>query len=59
MSATHILAAGNFGSPFQLLILLVIILLLFGGNRLRSADAWCALDCNAESGSPESARTRP
>jgi sec-independent protein translocase protein TatA len=36
MAATNILAAGNFGSPFQLLILLVIILLLFGGNRLRS-----------------------
>ena len=28
--------AGNFGSPIQLLILLVIVLLLFGGNRLRS-----------------------
>jgi sec-independent protein translocase protein TatA len=30
------LAAGNFGSPLQLIILLAIILLLFGGNRLRS-----------------------
>jgi sec-independent protein translocase protein TatA len=29
-------AAGNFGSPMQLLILLAIVLLLFGGNRLRS-----------------------
>ena len=29
-------AAGNFGSPWQLLILLVIVLLLFGGNRLRN-----------------------
>ena len=28
--------AGNFGSPMQLLILLVIVLLLFGGKRLRS-----------------------
>lgn len=28
--------AGNFGSPMQLLILLVIVLLLFGGSRLRS-----------------------
>ncbi len=30
------LAAGNFGSPMQLIILLVIVLLLFGGNRLRN-----------------------
>lgn len=36
MSTTHLFAAGNFGSPFQLLILLVIVLLLFGGNRLRN-----------------------
>jgi len=28
--------AGNFGSPIQLLVLLAIILLLFGGNRLRN-----------------------
>lgn len=28
------MAAGNFGSPIQLLILLAIVLLLFGGNRL-------------------------
>jgi sec-independent protein translocase protein TatA len=28
--------AGNFGSPWQLLVLLVIVLLLFGGNRLRN-----------------------
>ena len=34
MGATYF--AGNFGSPWQLLILLVIILLLFGGKRLRS-----------------------
>lgn len=36
MSTDHMMAAGNFGSPMQLIILLVIILLLFGGNRLRS-----------------------
>lgn len=30
------MSAGNFGSPTQLLILLAIVLLLFGGNRLRS-----------------------
>jgi sec-independent protein translocase protein TatA len=41
MNTEHIisasgLAAGNFGSPLQLIILLAIILLLFGGNRLRS-----------------------
>lgn len=30
------MAAGNFGSPLQLLILLAIVLLLFGGKRLRS-----------------------
>ena len=29
-------AAGNFGSPTQLLILLAIVLLLFGGKRLRN-----------------------
>lgn len=32
----HIFAAGNFGSPMQLLILLVIVLIFFGGNRLRN-----------------------
>lgn len=36
MSTDQLIAAGNFGSPMQLIILLVIILLLFGGNRLRS-----------------------
>ena len=36
MSTDHLIAAGNFGSPMQLIILLVIILLLFGGNRLRN-----------------------
>jgi len=36
MSADNMIAAGNFGSPMQLIILLVIILLLFGGNRLRN-----------------------
>lgn len=37
MSTAHsFMAAGNFGSPMQLLILLVIVLLLFGGNRLRN-----------------------
>lgn len=30
------LAAGNFGSPTQLLIIALIVLLLFGGKRLRS-----------------------
>ena len=30
------MAAGNFGSPMQLLILLVIILIFFGGSRLRN-----------------------
>ncbi len=29
-------AAGNFGSPMQLLILLVIVLIFFGGSRLRN-----------------------
>jgi sec-independent protein translocase protein TatA len=29
-------AAGNFGSPTQLLILLAIVLLFFGGKRLRN-----------------------
>ena len=28
--------AGNFGSPMQLLILLVIVLIFFGGSRLRN-----------------------
>jgi len=28
--------AGNFGSPMQLLILLIIVLIFFGGNRLRN-----------------------
>jgi sec-independent protein translocase protein TatA len=32
----HILAAGNFGSPMQLLFILVIVLVFFGGNRLRN-----------------------
>lgn len=36
MNTAHMIAAGNFGSPMQLIILLVIILLLFGGNRLRN-----------------------
>ena len=30
------MAAGNFGSPMQLLILLVIVLIFFGGSRLRN-----------------------
>ncbi len=34
--ALHTLAAGNFGSPMQLLILLVIVLIFFGGSRLRN-----------------------
>jgi|GEM_PF-303168 len=29
-------AAGNFGSPLQLLIILAVVLLLFGGKRLRN-----------------------
>lgn len=32
----HISAAGNFGSPMQLLIVLVIVLIFFGGSRLRN-----------------------
>jgi sec-independent protein translocase protein TatA len=32
----QLFAAGNFGSPMQLLILLVIVLIFFGGNRLRN-----------------------
>lgn len=32
----HTFAAGNFGSPMQLLILLVIVLIFFGGSRLRN-----------------------
>jgi sec-independent protein translocase protein TatA len=35
MSA-HLSAAGNFGSPMQLLIILVIVLIFFGGSRLRN-----------------------
>jgi sec-independent protein translocase protein TatA len=37
MSATNAIGyAGNFGSPTQLIIVLVIVLLLFGGKRLRT-----------------------
>lgn len=37
MGATNAIGyAGNFGSPTQLIIVLVIVLLLFGGKRLRS-----------------------
>jgi sec-independent protein translocase protein TatA len=37
MSATNVIGyAGNFGSPTQLIIVLAIVLLLFGGKRLRS-----------------------
>jgi sec-independent protein translocase protein TatA len=32
----HTFFAGNFGSPMQLLILLVIVLIFFGGSRLRN-----------------------
>ncbi|GGY61282.1 Sec-independent protein translocase protein TatA [Cellvibrio zantedeschiae] len=28
--------AGNFGSPMQILIILIIVLLIFGGSRLRN-----------------------
>lgn len=28
--------AGNFGSPMQIIIILIIVLLIFGGNRLRN-----------------------
>ena len=35
MSA-HLFAAGNFGSPMQLLIILVIVLIFFGGSRVRN-----------------------
>ncbi len=34
--SNHLLAAGNFGSPMQLLIILVIVLIFFGGSRLRN-----------------------
>lgn len=30
------MAAGNFGSPVQLLIVLAIVLIFFGGKRLRN-----------------------
>jgi len=37
MSTTNAIGyAGNFGSPTQLIIVLVIVLLLFGGKRLRT-----------------------
>jgi sec-independent protein translocase protein TatA len=36
LAAGNSIAAGNFGSPMQLIILVVIVLLLFGGNRLRN-----------------------
>lgn len=36
VAGNSILAAGNFGSPMQLLIIAVIVLILFGGNRLRN-----------------------
>lgn len=29
-------AAGNFGSPMQILIIAIIVLILFGGSRLRN-----------------------
>lgn len=32
----HIMAAGNFGSPMQILFILVIVLIFFGGSRLRN-----------------------
>jgi sec-independent protein translocase protein TatA len=35
MSA-HFYAAGNFGSPMQIIIILVIVLIFFGGSRLRN-----------------------
>jgi sec-independent protein translocase protein TatA len=35
MSA-HLYAAGNFGSPMQIIIILVIVLIFFGGSRLRN-----------------------
>jgi len=35
MSA-HLSAAGNFGSPMQLLIIVAIVLIFFGGSRLRN-----------------------
>jgi sec-independent protein translocase protein TatA len=36
MSTPILAAAGNFGSPMQLLIIAVIVLLIFGGSRLRN-----------------------
>ena len=35
-AADSLMAAGNFGSPMQLLIVLVIVLIFFGGSRLRN-----------------------
>ncbi len=35
-ASSSTLAGGNFGSPMQLIILLAIVLLLFGGKRLRN-----------------------
>ena len=32
----HTFAAGNFGSPMQILIIAIIVLILFGGSRLRN-----------------------
>jgi len=31
-----LMAAGNFGSPWQILVIAIIVLILFGGNRLRN-----------------------
>ena len=35
-AGNSLMAAGNFGSPMQLLIIAVIVLILFGGSRLRN-----------------------
>jgi len=35
-AGNSLMAAGNFGSPMQILIIAVIVLILFGGSRLRN-----------------------
>jgi sec-independent protein translocase protein TatA len=35
-AGNSLMAAGNFGSPWQILVIAIIVLILFGGNRLRN-----------------------
>lgn len=35
-AGNSLMAAGNFGSPMQILIIAIIVLILFGGSRLRN-----------------------